>query len=290
MTIKEVEEKTRMSRTNIRFYEGEGLIQPQRKENGYRVYSADDTSVLLKVKLLRSMDVPLDQVKAAAFGDQHLCDILDALDKELDMRQLHQERIRQAIYRMYQSGTEFSNIKPEEYLSILEADKPVEDAPPRLNLPWRRYWARCLDFSMYNTLVSLLMFDFQHRIFFIPILTLIAMLTLEPMLLSMFGTTLGKAIFGIRVTDREGGKLSYSTAIERTWTVMWEGEALRIPLICLYFQYKSLDLAEQEIPLSWESESELTYKDDKIWRYGLYLLTVLAQTVFIVWIATILGG
>jgi len=290
MTIKEMEEKTGMSRTNIRFYEAEGLINPRRRENGYREYSMEDAQILLKVKLLRSMDVPLDHVKAAAFGDKRLCDILDDLDKDIDSRQIHQERTRQALHQMLRDGLEFDNLEPDNYLAMLESGKTVEDAPPRLNLPWRRYWARCLDFSLYNTLVSLLLFDFQHRIIFVPILTLIAMLTLEPMLLSMFGTTLGKAIFGIRVTDREGGKLSYNTAIERTWTVMWEGEALRIPLICLYFQYKSLDLAEQEIPLSWENESELTYKDDKIWRYGLYFMTILAQTAFIFWVATILGG
>ena len=36
MTIKEMEEKSGISRTNIRFYEGEGLIHPQRRENGYQ--------------------------------------------------------------------------------------------------------------------------------------------------------------------------------------------------------------------------------------------------------------
>lgn len=289
MTIKEIEEKTGMSRTNIRFYEREGLIQPQRQENGYREYSTEDARTLMKVKLLRSMDIPLEQVKAAAFGGRKLSDVLAELSIELDRRQLLQERTRQALRRMYQDGTEFEDLEPENYLYLLETGKTVEDAPPRLNLPWRRYWARCLDFSLYNTLVSLLIYDFQYRVIYVPILTLIAMLTLEPLLLSMFGTTVGKAIFGIRVTDQEGNRLDYNSAIERTWTVMWEGEALRIPLICLYFQYKSLDLAEQDIPLSWESESELTYKDDNLWRYGLYCLAVLAETALVFW-AAILGG
>lgn len=289
MTIKEIEEKTGMSRTNIRFYEREGLIQPQRQENGYREYSTEDARTLMKVKLLRSMDIPLEQVKAAAFGGRKLSDVLAELSIELDRRQLLQERTRQALRRMYQDGTEFEDLEPENYLYLLETGKTVEDAPPRLNLPWRRYWARCFDFSLYNTLVSLLIYDFQYRVIYVPILTLIAMLTLEPLLLSMFGTTVGKAIFGIRVTDQEGNRLDYNSAIERTWTVMWEGEALRIPLICLYFQYKSLDLAEQDIPLSWESESELTYKDDNLWRYGLYCLAVLAETALVFW-AAILGG
>ena len=34
MTIKEVEELSNMTRANIRFYEKEGLITPQRDSNG----------------------------------------------------------------------------------------------------------------------------------------------------------------------------------------------------------------------------------------------------------------
>ena len=36
MTIKELENRTGMTRANIRFYEGEGLLSPRRLENGYR--------------------------------------------------------------------------------------------------------------------------------------------------------------------------------------------------------------------------------------------------------------
>lgn len=37
MTIKDVEERTGLSRSNIRFYEKEKLIEPSRNEsNGYR--------------------------------------------------------------------------------------------------------------------------------------------------------------------------------------------------------------------------------------------------------------
>ena len=39
MTIKDVEERTGLSRSNIRFYEKEKLIEPSRNEsNGYRDY------------------------------------------------------------------------------------------------------------------------------------------------------------------------------------------------------------------------------------------------------------
>lgn len=39
MTIKEAEERTGLARSNIRFYEKEGLVQPERNpQNGYREY------------------------------------------------------------------------------------------------------------------------------------------------------------------------------------------------------------------------------------------------------------
>ena len=50
MTIKEVEEKTGLARSNIRFYEKEKLIQPTRNVgNGYREYSEEDVEIIKKI-------------------------------------------------------------------------------------------------------------------------------------------------------------------------------------------------------------------------------------------------
>lgn len=53
MTIKELEKRSGLPRTAIRFYEQQGLITPQRRENNYRDYSEEDARTLEKVKLLR---------------------------------------------------------------------------------------------------------------------------------------------------------------------------------------------------------------------------------------------
>ena len=50
VTIKEIEELTGLARANIRFYEREGLISPERMSNGYRNYSDDDLQELLRIK------------------------------------------------------------------------------------------------------------------------------------------------------------------------------------------------------------------------------------------------
>ena len=49
MTIKEIETRSGMTRANIRFYEAEGLLSPERCENGYRDYSEEDLKVLKRI-------------------------------------------------------------------------------------------------------------------------------------------------------------------------------------------------------------------------------------------------
>lgn len=271
MTIKEMEERCGMSRANIRFYESEGLIRPQRKENGYREYTPEDARMLRKVRLLRTMDVPLDQVKAVASGERRLMDVLKELEQNLDLRQAHQERARHTARQMRQAETEFEDLEPEPYLAALEQDTPVEDALPRLNLPWRRYWARSLDYSLCALLVDWLLYLFPVWDYGQLPLNLLAMLLLEPLALMLFATTPGKAVFGIRVTDPEGRRLRYGAGVERTWSVLWDGMGMNIPLLGWYFKYKSLQEAEEDITLPWEWESDLTFSDGKNWRYVVYV-------------------
>ena len=59
MTIKEVEEQTGLSRSNVRFYEKEKLITPARNEsNGYSDYSASDIENIKKIAYLRRESTP----------------------------------------------------------------------------------------------------------------------------------------------------------------------------------------------------------------------------------------
>ena len=58
MTIKEVEQITGLSRSNIRFYEKEELINPARNgSNGYREYSEDDIKTIKKIAYLRTLGI-----------------------------------------------------------------------------------------------------------------------------------------------------------------------------------------------------------------------------------------
>ena len=60
MKIKDVEERTGLSRSNVRFYEKEKLIEPSRNEsNGYRDYSENDVENIKKIAYLRTLGISI---------------------------------------------------------------------------------------------------------------------------------------------------------------------------------------------------------------------------------------
>ena len=69
MQIKEVEARVGVTRKNIRFYEKEGLLAPRRQAgNGYRDYTEDEVARLERIKLLRKLDVPLEEIASMREG------------------------------------------------------------------------------------------------------------------------------------------------------------------------------------------------------------------------------
>ena len=75
MNIKQAEQLSGVSRRNIRYYEQEGLITPTRnRENDYREYSQEDIEVLKKIRILRMVDMPLEQIRDVLQGTKTLTD------------------------------------------------------------------------------------------------------------------------------------------------------------------------------------------------------------------------
>ena len=69
MNIKAAEELSGVSRQNIRFYEREGLLNPDRNpENDYREYRQEHIDTLKKIRAMRMLDMPLDQIKLVLEG------------------------------------------------------------------------------------------------------------------------------------------------------------------------------------------------------------------------------
>ena len=71
MNIKQAAEQSGVSARNIRYYEQAGLLTPARNpENEYRIYSQADVRALKLIRMLRTLDMPVEEIgtvqKAAA--------------------------------------------------------------------------------------------------------------------------------------------------------------------------------------------------------------------------------
>lgn len=121
MTIKEVEEQTGLARSNVRFYEKEKLIEPLRKEsNGYRDYSEADVENIKKIAYLRTLGIPVEEIRNVISEKTMLRDVLerqsDTLAKELD-------DVRQAKLRcekmLSEEGLSYDSLQVERYVAGL---------------------------------------------------------------------------------------------------------------------------------------------------------------------------
>lgn len=280
MNIKEVEARTGMTRANIRFYEAEGLIDPTRRENGYRDYAEEDVTALMRIRLLRALRVPLEEIRSLQRGETTLSDALAQQLDALGGEQTALERSAAVCRAIQADGEAFETLDARRWLDALAA--PSMPAVPSTDAiqeqPWRRFWARCFDMTLYGLLVlsaAALIFHaysavggvttLQKILFWA--LPLVVLILVEPIFLSRLGTTPGKWILGVRVTDHEGGLLSHSAAYQRTVDMLQHGMAFNIPLIrlyCLFRSYRRCDLGES---LLWENDSVVTVRDMKKSRY-----------------------
>ena len=94
MKINEVEALVGITKKNIRFYEQEGLLSPRRNhENGYRDYSQQEVDTLMRIKLLRKLGLPLEEIRRLQAG--HIT-VADAMRRHLVTLERERENLEQA--------------------------------------------------------------------------------------------------------------------------------------------------------------------------------------------------
>ncbi len=303
MTIKDVETLTGMPRANIRFYESEQLIAPEREKNGYRVYSQEDVDALLRIRLLRELGVSLDQIRAFAAGEVHLADCLADRIEQLTAGQLLSERAIQVCRQMLSDGAVFHTLDAKAYLDQLEDElppAPVSSPEPDSRMKpgiFRRMCARAFDHTLYAIIWELLLlycFKFIPVIYssialrqrsladaLMTVLDTLALMGLimlfEPLFLHLFGTTPGKWILGIRVTDDSGKKLTYREAAWRSWILLLYGFALFIPILQVVRAVKSWQAARSGDEPEWEWDSQLQLCDKSGLRPAAFALFILME-------------
>ena len=287
MTIKEIETLSGLPRANIRYYEAEGLITPRRAENGYRDYSQADADTLLRIKLLRALGLTIEQLKTLACGEAALDAVLAERLQAMQQEQHALGRAEQVAEQLRQAKVDYQTLDAERYLAELENGMPAalqQDVQPKQHMLWQRFFARYLDVTLYHafwvTLPPLLGYNlFRNRnggAMLVQVLSLLTMFFLEPLLLHIFAATPGKWLFGLRVTDGDGGKLTYEAALNRTAFVFWYGIRLDLPVLRLVRLYKCAEDEQAGKALPWEADSEQTVCDRHGWRFAAAALLAIA--------------
>lgn len=271
MTIREIEDATGLPRANVRYYESLGLIHPARAANGYRDYRQEDLDTLLKIKLLRQLDCSLEDIQALEKGtrslDQVLSEVGDALEKKASETQHALELCRQ----LRADRPSWDNLQPERYLfwnpAISAELPPVRDASDTLGnrCPWRRYFARTLDYALCLTLwelflslvlrVNILSTSFWLNVANVA-MALGLMCVLEAACLHFFGTTPGKALFGLKLTRSDGSYFGFLDALWRTGRVVVFGLGLMIPLVSLITSILAFQRCSHQVSQPWALDDE----------------------------------
>ena len=101
MKTHELEKELGISKHTIFYYEKEGIVTPQRDENGYRSYSQDDLQKLIMVKFLRNLNISVDDVKAILNNELDFKECLEInqihLEKQIKSLEEVQENIEMYV-------------------------------------------------------------------------------------------------------------------------------------------------------------------------------------------------
>ena len=122
LQIKEVEARVGVTRKNIRFYEKEGLLAPRRQAgNGYRDYTEEEVARLERIKLLRKLDVPLEEIAAMLDGRLTLAKGMRRHLVTLEHRQDNLATARALSERLVQEPGLLEGLDAGAYLSEMAA-------------------------------------------------------------------------------------------------------------------------------------------------------------------------
>ena len=138
----------------------------------------------------------------------------------------------------------------------------------RLQFPWRRLIARTVDFLLYMLVswtVTYLVFHWNLMLLYwfqaaglIVIAGLVIMFFLEPVLLSVFCTTPGKALLGLRVKKRQGGRISLKQGYTRMGHIFTRGCGyVIIPIYNIVRMYESCKGCQVKGVTEWDEKEDI---------------------------------
>ena len=139
MKINEVEAQVGITKKNIRFYEEQGLLTPRRNsENGYRDYGPEEVAILYRIKLLRKLGLPLEEIRRMQMGGtladgmrRHLVSLeRERKDLEQSMELCRKLKDREVRLESWDARPVLEEMEALEQEGTTFQNKQVEDRKP----------------------------------------------------------------------------------------------------------------------------------------------------------------
>ncbi|WHY84122.1 RDD family protein [Neobacillus novalis] len=154
--------------------------------------------------------------------------------------------------------------------------------------PWIRYWARTIDMIIFGMamaiVVSILSPSFMEDSIgtFFSFFAMLIWLFVEPLMLTLFGNTLGKAVLNIKISMADGRKITYQTALKRTFSVWLKGLGLGIPIASLICLALSIDHLNKNNVTKWDKEYGFVVTHGKVGFFRGFLAIVIPIVVMFI--------
>ena len=121
MKIYQVEELVGITKKNIRFYEEQKLLCPKRNpENDYREYSLEDVRQLEKIKLLRKLSIPIEDIRLLENGKLSLTQSMNQQIERIEKEQESAEVMKKLCVKLRDETTDLNTLNASLYLSEME--------------------------------------------------------------------------------------------------------------------------------------------------------------------------
>lgn len=135
--------------------------------------------------------------------------------------------------------------------------------------PWVRFFARTIDmflFSMFAGFILGIVYESASKLndYALGFIFTFGYIFVEPIMLSTWGTTPGKALLNVRLRGQDGDKLSYSDGMNRAFQVWLKGLGAGIPIVALFTQVAAYNRLRNEGKTTWDRDGHFLYSHQDI--------------------------
>jgi uncharacterized RDD family membrane protein YckC len=170
---------------------------------------------------------------------------------------------------------------------LVEVDKDEDagDNPSTTLHPWRRFFARQIDLWFFVVALVFALEFFAKgssstldKLFennaIASAISVLMLIPVEAFFLGMFGTTLGKALYGISVRQESGEPLRLGQTVWRSFAVAFRGMAIGIPLLNLFTLYSAYKSLLKDSVTSWDKEGGFAVQHSRLGFFRIVLLVL----------------